>query len=239
MITEESFIDFKCPYCGGSVSFPRESAGSVQACPDCIESLIVPDDGSEMGRAIPLPINTARLALRRFAAGDWKGLQELLSDEELFRYTEGRSLEEDEILRWLESDSHIKLTTPSQIFCLAIEERETARMIGYIGLNLADPHRLQARLTIYLNRSFQRKGFALEALDALLGFCFEGIKLHRISASCDSRNTAACRLFENVGLRREGEFLKDELLHGEWVNTVWYAALAEEWGADPGAAPAN
>ena len=95
MITEESFIDFKCPYCGGSVSFPRESAGSVQACPDCIESLIVPDDGSEMGRAIPLPINTARLALRRFAAGDWKGLQELLSDEELFRYTEGRSLEED------------------------------------------------------------------------------------------------------------------------------------------------
>ena len=108
-----------------------------------------------------------------------------------------------------------------------------------MGLNLADPHRLQARLTIYLNRSFQRKGFALEALDAALGFCFEGIKLHRISASCDSRNTAACRLFENVGLRREGEFLKDELLHGEWVNTAWYAALAEEWGADRGAAPAS
>ena len=144
MITEESFIDFKCPYCGGPVSFPRECAGFVQACPDCLESLIVPDDGSEIGKAIPLPINTARLALRRFAPGDWKGLQELFSDEELFRYAEGRPLEEDEILRWLESDSHIKLTTPGQVFCLAIEERETARMIGYMGLNLADPHRLQA-----------------------------------------------------------------------------------------------
>ena len=64
----------------------------------------------------------------------------------------------------------------------------------------------------------------------MLGFCLEGIKLHRVSASCDSRNVAACRLFEKLGLRREGEFLKDNMLHGEWVNTVWYAALGEEYG---------
>ena len=37
-------------------------------------------------------------------------------------------------------------------------------------------------------------------------------------------------LFEKLGLRREGEFLNDNMLHGEWVNTVWYAALAEEYG---------
>jgi len=237
MITEESFIDFKCPYCGTAVSFPQENTGSVQACPDCFESLIVPEDGSEVGGSMPLPINTSRLVIRRFAPGDWKDLQELMSDEELFRYTEGRPLEEEEILRWLESDSHIRLTTPNQMFCLAIETLEQPKLIGYIGLMLTDPHRLQARLSIYLNRNYQRKGFALEALKALLGFCFEEIKLHRLSASCDSRNAAACRLFESLGLRREGEFLKDNLLRGEWVNTVWYAALAEEQGGKSAEAP--
>jgi RimJ/RimL family protein N-acetyltransferase len=239
MITEDSFIDFKCPYCGTAVSFPQETAGFVQACPDCFESLIVPDDGGEVGKSIPLPINTSRLVIRRFGPGDWKDLMELMSDEELFRYTEGRPLEEEEILRWLESDNHIKLTSPNQLFCLAIETREPAKLIGYIGLMLTDPHRLQARLSIYLNKSFQRKGFALEALDALLRFCFEGIKLHRVSAWCDSRNTAACRLFENLGLRREGEFVKDNLFQGEWVNTVWYAALAEEYGAERSDAQRN
>jgi len=184
-----------------------------------------------------LPISTSRLAIRRFAPGDWKDLLELMSDEELFRYTEGRPLEEEEILRWLESDGHVRLTTPNQTFCLAIEEQEHGKLIGYIGLMITDPHRLQARLSIYLNRNFQRQGLAREALAALLGFCFEDIRLHRVSASCDSRNTAACRLCEQLGLRREGEFLKDNLLHGEWVNTVWYAALAEEYGGRSGQAP--
>jgi len=231
MITEESFIDFKCPYCGTQVSFPQENAGLAQACPDCFESLIVPDDGSQLGKAIPLPVNTARLTIRRFAPGDWKDLMELMSDEELFRYTDGRPLDEDEILRWLESDNHVKITTPNQTFCLAIEEREKTKLIGYIGLTITEPHRSQARLSIYLNRTFQRQGFAVEALQALMGFCLEGIKLHRVSASCDSRNVAACRLFERLGLRREGEFVKDRLLHGEWVNTVWYAVLGEERNA--------
>src|ERR1039457_3211455 len=82
MITEESFIDFKCPYCGDSVSFPRESAGLAQACPNCTQSVIVPDDGSEVGHQIPLHITTPRLLLRRLAGGDWRDLLELISDEE-------------------------------------------------------------------------------------------------------------------------------------------------------------
>ena len=30
------------------------------------------------------------------------------------------------------------------------------------------------------------------------------------------------------GMRREGEFLKDRFLNGEWVDTVWLAMLSEE-----------
>jgi len=239
MITEESFIDFKCPYCRAAVSFPQETAGLAQACPDCTESLIVPEDGSAVGKSLPLPINTPRLVIRRFAPGDWKDLMELTAAEELFQYTEGHPLEEEEVLRWLESDTHVKLTTPNQYFYLAIETQEPAKLIGYIGLLHFDAQQLQATLSIYVNKAFQRQGFALEALDAVVGFCFEDIKLHRITASCDSRNTAARSLFEKLGLRREGEFLKNHLLHGEWTNAIWYAALREEYAAAGGEEPEN
>jgi RimJ/RimL family protein N-acetyltransferase len=231
MITEESFLDFQCPYCRAAVSFPKENAGLAQACPECNESLIVPEDGGEVGKSLPLPIETARLVIRRFAPGDWKDLIELTAAEELFQFTEGRPLEEEEVLHWLESDAHVKLTTPNQYFYLALETRDPVKLIGYIGLLHTDPQQFQAALNIFVNKAHQRQGFALEALDAVLGFCFEAIKLHRIAVSCDSRNTAARGLFEKLGLRREGEFIQDHQLHGEWANTLWYAALREEYTA--------
>src|ERR1035441_6751594 len=98
MITEESFIDFKCPYCSEPVSFPRESTGFAQACPNCTQSLIVPGDGSEVGHQIPLPVATPKLVLRRLAGSDWKDLLEIISDEEFFRYQDGVPLDEDGVL---------------------------------------------------------------------------------------------------------------------------------------------
>jgi len=228
-MTEESFIDFKCPHCSETVSFPEGCAGRAQECPMCADTVIVPRDGSGLGRELPLPLTTPRLTLRRLSGLDWKDLQECLSDEELFRYEEGRPLDEEEITRWLEADSYVKLTTLNQVFCLGIEVTESSKLIGYLSLNFIDSRRLQAAVNILLNRGFQRKGFGTEAVGAALGLCFAGIGLHRVAAHCDSRNTAACRLLEKVGLRREGEFLKDRFVNGEWVNTVWYAMLSEDY----------
>ena len=231
MINEDSFLDFNCPYCGDTISFPQTAAGFPQECPNCLESVIVPEAGSEVGRKLPLPITTARLRLRRFAVGDWKDLLELLSDEEKFSYVDGLpGPGEEEVLRWLEADNHVRLTTPSQMFRLAIELQEGGKLIGFLGLWFTDVQRLQATFNISLHQDYQRKGFAREAADALLGFCFEGIKVHRVAARCDSRSAAACKLCEKLGLRREGEFVKDQpLLDGGWSNSIWYAALEGEY----------
>jgi len=228
MLTEESFIDFKCPYCGDDVSFPGDCAGFAQACPNCTESVIVPEAAGAAGRGLPIPMTTARLVLRRLQAGDWRDLLECHSDEELFRYVDGRPLGEEEILRWLENDSHVKLTTPNQPFFLGIELQNGGKLIGYLSLNFTDAQRLQAAFSIFVGRSHQRQGLASEAVAALFDFCFTGIKLHRVTASCDSRNVAACRLLEKAGMRREGEFLKDHFADGEWFDTVSYAKLSEE-----------
>jgi RimJ/RimL family protein N-acetyltransferase len=229
MITEESFVDFKCPHCGEMVSFPQESAGFAQACPNCTQSFIVPDDGSDVGWDIPLPITTQRLILRRLEPHDWKDLLELMADEEFFRYREGVPLDEDGVLRWLESDAHVKLTTVGQTLFLGIALQEGGKLVGYIGLDIPDAHRLQATFSVGLNQKYHRQGYGLEALVALLTFCFEGLKMHRVSAWCDSQNAAGLRLLEKAGFRREGEFLKHRLLHDEWGDSVWFALLEEEF----------
>ena len=226
MISEDNFTDFHCPHCEETVSFPGEDRGKLRACPNCLEDLIVPESGEQIGRRLPLPISTARLTLRRLIPGDWKDLLEFMADEELFRFA-GRSLQEDEILVWLERDRQVRLTTPGQTFTLAVVLTQPNKVVGYTGLNLTDPG--QAMLQIFLSRTYQKQGLALEAVDALLGFCFEGIKLHRVTASCEGRNIAGCKLFERVGMRREAEFVKDTPGIDVWLSTIWYAALEEEY----------
>jgi len=218
MITEENFVDFKCPYCNGPVSFPQESVGFLRECPGCMQSLIVPEAGAELAREIPLPFKTPTLVLRRLQPGDWKALMELFGSED-----------EEQVLQWLERDAQIKLTTPEQTFCLGIEAQEGNKLIGYLGLRFTDAEHLQATFTLTIHPRFEHTDLVSEAVAALLRFCFQAIKLHRVTAMCDSGDAADCQLFERVGMRREGEFLKDRFVGDRWASTAWYALLNEEY----------
>jgi RimJ/RimL family protein N-acetyltransferase len=225
---EEQFIDFKCPCCGEQVSFPATSGGSVQECVSCSEPIVVPESGGE-GRRIPLPIATARLSLRKFHSEDWKALLQLFSDDEFFNAAPFKLDGEERIARWLDEDSAARLTTPGVPLVLAVQAQEGAKVIGLLSLGFSDAERQQAILFIVLHRDFQRRGFGAEAVMGVLGFCFEGISLHRVQGFCNSTNTAACRLAEKAEMRREAEFVRDHKVEGQWANRVAYAILREEF----------
>lgn len=224
-ITEENFLDFKCPYCGELNSFPQDCTGFVRECVNCMESLIVPESGSQVGKKIPLPITTSRLVLRRLDANDLKDLLEFMF------------VEEEEFMRWLENDRTVKLTTPDQTFSLGVEVRDSGKIIGCLGLRFRDPAFLQTEVTAVGNEDPQYNGFAAEAVDGVLGFCFEDLNLHRVIGQSSSTDTADCHLFEEAGMRREGEFVKNYFLNGEWLNTVWFAMLDEEYREAAGNSP--
>jgi RimJ/RimL family protein N-acetyltransferase len=229
MITDDSFIDFKCPYCGQGVSFPQSAAGQTQECPECYQSLIVPRAAQEFAEKVPLPILTPRLALRRLCTGDWQDLLEILSHDDVLQYTDRFAIGEQEILQWLEADQHVKLTTRNSSFCLGMALQDGGKVIGKLDLNFNDHLPLQATVNIDVNPGFQRQGLATEAMNGALDFCFARIGLHRVRAFCDARNLAAHKLAEKVGMRREGEGVEDRLIDAQWVNTTWYAILEQEY----------
>jgi RimJ/RimL family protein N-acetyltransferase len=203
-------------------SFPQQDAGYVRACPECMGDVIVPDDNSGQGQPLPLPLTGERLILRRLGPADWNDLMACFPENE-----------EDYVVRWLESDSHVRLTTPGQSFYLGMQLRETGKLIGYLSLTFMDAERLQAQLACNFNPDFAAGEFSAEALDALVGFCFEGIKLHRIASKCYGSDDSACKALETVGFRREGEFLKDTRIEDGWANSLWYGLLEEEYLARP------
>ena len=228
MPTEPNFNDCTCPYCGKSVSFLEERRGMLEECPDCLESLVVPRESGQLAQKVPVPFATPRLMLRRLELSDGQDLLEFLSDEELFRFADRGVANEEQIQRWLEADQLVKLTSPDTVFCLGMAIQSTGKLIGVVYLQLKDETRSQAHISVYVHRGHQRQGLATEAVKGVCGFCFGGIGLHRVTARCDSRNVAARKLCEKVGMRCEGEFVQDHVSNDEWASTLWYAVLEEE-----------
>jgi RimJ/RimL family protein N-acetyltransferase len=90
----------------------------------------------------------------------------------------------------------------------------------------------EAELGWVLAPEHHGRGYATEAVSALLGICFEQLGLRRVIAGCFTANEASWRLMERVGMRRECHSVGDALHrdHG-WMDGFLYALLAEEWRA--------
>jgi RimJ/RimL family protein N-acetyltransferase len=112
---------------------------------------------------------------------------------------------------------------------LAIELKSERRLIGSIGLRMKDEANRNADIGYVLNRKYWSHGYMTESACAILDVAFKQLKLHRVWATCDTRNRSSYRVMERLGMRREGLFVKDAMERGEWRDTYMYAILAEEW----------
>ncbi|GAA2826285.1 RimJ/RimL family protein N-acetyltransferase [Leucobacter komagatae] len=74
------------------------------------------------------------------------------------------------------------------------------------------------------------RGYATEAVRAVIELCFTDLGLRRIEAGAFAENEPSWRLMERVGMRRESYSVRDSL-HRDlgWIDGVTYALLADEW----------
>lgn len=80
--------------------------------------------------------------------------------------------------------------------------------------------------------AFGGKGYATEAVRALIGLCFGPLGLRRLHADCFLDNEPSWRLMERLGMRRELHSVKESLHQTRgWLDGLSYALLAEEWDA--------
>lgn len=120
-----------------------------------------------------------------------------------------------------------EINIPGSWFQLVIEVKETGIVIGDIGLHFIDDQ--QAELGITLNKEYHGKGFAKEALTAVIDYLFNELNKHRITASIDPENTASIKLFERIGFRKEAHHVNSIFHNGKWTDDAVYAMLKIEW----------
>jgi RimJ/RimL family protein N-acetyltransferase len=171
---------------------------------------------------------TARLYARRFEALDLQAFAAYRNDPEVARYQSWTSFSEQEAGEFIGS---MALKNPSDPgwFQFALQSRDDNSLIGDCGLNIIEEDRRLAEIGFTIARAHWSKGYASEAVRALLNYAFNTFGLHRVTASADPRNAASCRVLEKAGLVREALFRRSLWFKGEWADDVVYAALREDW----------
>lgn len=114
-------------------------------------------------------------------------------------------------------------------FQFSIITTEDKLLIGDLGIVFTSHDNRQAELGCTLNKDFHGKGYATEALHAMVDYLFLRLGKHRVFASVDPQNTASIRLIERLGFRKEAHLKESYYLRGEWVDDIIYAMLSSEW----------
>ncbi|HEV7925416.1 MAG TPA: GNAT family protein, partial [Verrucomicrobiae bacterium] len=225
--SDDSFFDFKCPYCGAVNSFPTTSANTLQECASCMASVVVPSAGVEIGGKLPLPMSTPRLLLRRFRPDDSVKLVEMVAQDE----TSTLAVNETDVDQWIEQQRAARFTQSDAGIYLAIELVDGGELAGYVSLYYSDVSRTTAGFSLTITPARRRQGLGLEATGAVMDFAFDGLCARRLAVSSATTNTAASGMLAKAGLRKEGEFVKSWFDGKDWVNVSWYALLKEERAA--------
>jgi RimJ/RimL family protein N-acetyltransferase len=230
----DEFIDFRCPGCGASLSFPEARLGTAQGCPHCFETVVVSPTGSEKRGKLPLPIKTPRLNLRPLKTEDLPDLLEFVKDEDSYKYLTNYPPDDEEAKSWLEKSKASRLTHPKGWLALAVELQNDAKVIGHLSFFLNDPeeHR-QGSFDILMHPACRCRGYGTEALLGFFNFGFNGTALHDIRVRIDIRNLAGRRMVEKAGMKLEGEFIEQWRVKGEWASAAYYMILSAWWQRAP------
>ncbi|MFC0628291.1 GNAT family N-acetyltransferase [Kribbella deserti] len=172
-----------------------------------------------------MEIRTGRLVVRRFRAEDAEAFSAYRSDPEVARYQSWQApYPIDQARATVEAFTEGDPVKPGW-FQYAIDL--DGKLIGDIGVFLHD-NLMQADLGFTLAPAYQGKGYAAEAVGALLDHLFDGQGLHRVSAECDVRNGASARLLKRLGFRQEGLRPAYTWFKGEWTDDLLFGLLARD-----------
>jgi RimJ/RimL family protein N-acetyltransferase len=176
------------------------------------------------------PLETERLVLRPFDAGDLNALYKIYGDAEVARwlYHEPRSLEETRAL--LERKiAGAQFTAEDEWISAAVIERDGGQFVGDVVLHWVSEQHKTGEIGFSFDPAYHGRGYATEAARALLAFAFDGMGFHRVIGRLEPRNTASARVLEKLGMRCEAHLVENEWIKGEWQSELVYAMLEHEW----------
>ena len=173
-------------------------------------------------------LETERLYLRPMALSDAADLFEYARREDTSRYLLWSPHTSQEYTRAYLAMIN-RFYRKGQFWDWAIEEKRSGKMIGTCGFTRIEEKHHLGEVGYVLNPDFHKKGYATEAVQAILSFGFEKLALNRIEGRYMIENLPSRRVMERCGMRFEGVWRGSMLVKGRYRDIGVCALLREDY----------
>ncbi|HWC68188.1 MAG TPA: GNAT family N-acetyltransferase [Acidimicrobiales bacterium] len=176
-----------------------------------------------------LPLRTARLVLRLMHPGDAPAFAGYRNDPDVARHQDWTlPFTTGDAERLLAGQAYLDDLDPEGWTQVAVEHE--GQVVGDVAVHL-ETSAQRAALGYTLAPRAQHRGFAVEAVGAMVDALFERTATHRIVATLDEANLASMRVVETVGFRFEGIARQAARVRGQWADDARFALLQDDRAA--------
>jgi ribosomal-protein-alanine N-acetyltransferase len=173
----------------------------------------------------PFPIlETQRLRLRRLVNEDVDEIFALRSDQELMKYIPRplATSKEDAL-------AHISMINEkidsNEGINWAITFKNKPKLIGIIGHYRIKTAHYRAEIGYMLLPEYHSQGIISEAINEVVKYGFQEMKLHSIEAIIAPENTASEKVLQKNGFVKEAHLIENEYYEGQFLDTIIYSLI--------------
>ena len=164
-------------------------------------------------------IETERLIIRDFSAGDVNDLHEILGDDETMKNCEP-AYDFEKTKKFLEEFCIAK----KGAFAAALKGSD--KVIGYILFNSWGNDIYE--MGWIFNKNYWRRGYAYEACSELMAYGFREMEVHKVVAEAIDAEKSV-RLMEKLGMKCEGiQRSQSKDCFGNWADLYLYGKLRSD-----------
>ena len=173
----------------------------------------------------PFPnLSTSRLLLRAITLNDVDDLFVMRSDKETMRYIPRPIAQSNnDVIELIDRVNSGIIKNESINWAIALKENN--QLIGTIGFVRTQPEHHRAEIGYMLQKQYQKKGYTYEALQAIIEYGYNIMKLHSIEAVIDPNNIASEKLLQGLNFIKEAHLKENEFWDGKYLDTVIYSLV--------------
>ena len=147
------------------------------------------------------PIETDRLVLRRSVPADADAIAAYRSDPIVRRFQGWGDTDAATVRTQIEEMAGRAPGAPGGWVQFTVLERETGRLVGDVGLSPADGEPGVIKVGYTIEPAFQGRGYATEAVRALIAYAFDTLGTDVVRAYASAENLPSHRVAEKAGLK--------------------------------------
>jgi ribosomal-protein-alanine N-acetyltransferase len=172
-------------------------------------------------------LETPRLTLRPVTPEDIPFIHKLFSRSETNLYSGY-----DDITTFAEAEqmyeTALKPSFPTH-FKVVAELKKTGESVGMIGIYYYSKENRRAELGYDLLKEHWGKGLMTEAVEEVLRYAFEELRLNRVEATTDSENGASNKVLERTGFTLEGRLRERHSYNDGYHDELFFGLLVSDW----------